>query len=1379
MNSAREPSLPEGTRLAGRYRIEAQIARGGMGAVYRAVDESSGKRVALKRRTGEDPRVAKMFEREYHTLVSLQHPRIIEVYDYGVDSTGAYYTMELLDGSDLRELAPLSPRRACRYLRDIASSLALLHARRLLHRDITPRNVRVTSNDRCKLIDFGLLASFGIAEVVAGTPPFVSPEALGGAPVDQRSDLFALGALSYWLLTRRHAYAARKLDQLPRAWQSPPPPPSMARGESDGEEGLEPIPEALDDLVLSLLSTNPLARPASAAEVIDRLTAIGNLEDDAEPLAAESYLSGGRTVGREREQARLLSRLETALEGTGTAVTIDADPGLGSSRLLSELAVEAQLHGATPLVVDAQLHRSPYGIVHDLIAKLLEAAPEQALQAAEPHASVLSHFSSELAERLPRAPLAPQKLAPGELRMRVQTALADWLFAVSAERPLVIAIDNAHHVDDASGAVIATLAYHVRDHRIMLATALKPGEAEPASLVVRSLYETGGRMKLEPLSRFETEDLLRALFGDVPHLARLSEHVYRLSAGNPQVCLDLVRQLVRAGLVRHVEGVWILPREIPGDSAQTVIEPHASRTARLSAECRRLAEALSVHRGPLSLDRCVSVAEHEGITSVWRALEELTREEVLGRTETAYHFVHDRLREHLLDSVAPERRAALHRHIGDAFAREAGEDVDAMLAAGFHLLQGGDEARGADLLATAGLALGYDSDEMGAAIPPLRAALEVFRRQDRPPQEIAKLLGPLCNASWYCDRRLADVYGDEAIQLLSDLLGLSLAARLRPFLGKHLSLYVGLGIAAVRFMAGKGYGGIEGLRAMIVMYFNCVLSLGGVAATCLDAERAGALAEKLEHLTALGKDHAATMSYRFAVLLAQIPQEYLADTIQGYRELLARIESTKPTRDLPEDSRLMMIGGINYAIGAFESFRDGDAALDCAKALDNVGLQLYAMVADQVRANYHACRGEVELADYFRDRVEMHAVQAGSGWQAEVWAPASAILACLITDDFVGMKRTSEELDRLSADVPSLARHAAVARSGCMLLRGDAEPARDLYRAVIDSVPARSFIGWGAMSGASARASNMLGDHAEAKRICESTLDELSPEDRQLTAMYLILDLELALADTYLGEHEAGAARIDALLDEYASLGGPVTMGSLHRTRALIALHAGDVTTAHRHLEEMDRWVAPTHNPGLIQQCEKLRARIVAFERRGTPRTEHPAGESSTTDVDILGSLDEASAAERMDRALHVVLGRTGSDSGYLFLASQGELTLVAPAASESAPEHVVDLVKRDIRSFLRNRRRATTELEPAELTMLTLGVTKTAWRPKEHDFRTVILAADDQHVIAAAAVLVGERYAPLGEEVARTLARKLADAGAENDEATETIEEPDASARA
>src|SRR5262249_36759121 len=130
--------------IAGRYRVEDVLGRGGMSVVYRAVDSVTGRRVALKRMTAPTgteahrQRMAALFEHEFCTLSELSHPRVIEVYDYGTAGDGAYYTMELLDGSDLREVAPLPWRDACSILRDVCSALALLHSRRLLHRDLTP-----------------------------------------------------------------------------------------------------------------------------------------------------------------------------------------------------------------------------------------------------------------------------------------------------------------------------------------------------------------------------------------------------------------------------------------------------------------------------------------------------------------------------------------------------------------------------------------------------------------------------------------------------------------------------------------------------------------------------------------------------------------------------------------------------------------------------------------------------------------------------------------------------------------------------------------------------------------------------------------------------------------------------------------------------------------------------------------------------------------------------------------------------------------------------------------------------------------------------------------------------------------------------------------
>jgi hypothetical protein len=412
--------------VAGRYEIEGLIATGGMGAVYRAFDRTQNRRVALKRllAEGDVRHRTRMFEREFYTLSGLRHPRIIEVYEYGIDQGGAYYTMELLGGRDLRELAPLPYRTACHYLRDVANSLALLHARSLLHRDISPRNVRITDDDRAKLIDFGTLSSFGRATKVAGTAPGIPPETLHGGMLDQRADLYSLGALAYWMVTRRHAHHVRSIDELPEAWRKPLVAPS-----SLVPEGFDPLPAELDELIMALLDQNPLARPVNAAEVVARLSVIAQLPSDDEPLSALSYLHGGKTVGRARPRAKLRRCIKSAIHGRGAVATLESEAGMGSGRLLADLAIEARQLGATAIVVDARAQSGAYGMVEQIARALFAIDPEKARAAMGEHAALLARFVPGAAAQGSVRPAVGKPggpVDPREGRMRVLTALLAW-----------------------------------------------------------------------------------------------------------------------------------------------------------------------------------------------------------------------------------------------------------------------------------------------------------------------------------------------------------------------------------------------------------------------------------------------------------------------------------------------------------------------------------------------------------------------------------------------------------------------------------------------------------------------------------------------------------------------------------------------------------------------------------------------------------------------------------------------------------------------------------------------------------------------------------------------------------------------------------------
>ena len=423
--------------IAGRYRPIRRLARGGSGEIFVVHDESTEQQVALKRQLSrQDTRAGAMsLTREYYALSGLRHPRIISVYDYGLDGNVPYYTMELLDGQDLNELSPLPYREACSHLRDVASSLALLQDRRLLHRDVSPRNVRRTSDGRCKLLDFGAMIPFGTPPNIIGTPPCVAPEALMGGALDQRSDLYSLGALAFYVLTGRHAYSARELSTLPTMWQQGIPP----------ELGKHELPEALIQLVLALLSLDPALRPASAVEVIDRLSAIADLPEDDDRAIGRACLASTPLVGRSRERAHITHAIREASNGTGSALWVTGEAGAGKTRLLTEATLIAQTSGV--LVVHTALREQrgvSSSLLGELVTGLMMVAPQEAERAAAQRPLVQSLTKGVVA---------------GRERTELLRQIEDYVCEIAAQRPLLLTFDDAHYGTDLDAALIVGLAH--------------------------------------------------------------------------------------------------------------------------------------------------------------------------------------------------------------------------------------------------------------------------------------------------------------------------------------------------------------------------------------------------------------------------------------------------------------------------------------------------------------------------------------------------------------------------------------------------------------------------------------------------------------------------------------------------------------------------------------------------------------------------------------------------------------------------------------------------------------------------------------------------------------------------------------------------------
>ncbi|HKP61355.1 MAG TPA: serine/threonine-protein kinase [Polyangiales bacterium] len=730
------PTGAERSIAGGRYVLHRALGRGGMAVVYEALDRMRDRRVALKQlrthaESTKHARNADLFELEFHTLAQLAHPRIVEVYDFGLDPSGAYYTMELLDGGDLSELAPLPWQAACAVARDVCSALSLLHSRRFVHRDISPRNVRRTGAGNAKLIDFGALAPMGPSKLLVGTPPCCAPESVHLQSLDGRTDLYALGATLYYMLVGRHAYAAPNFAALHASWAHGFPPPSAF---------VKDVPPALDTLVLELMRLEPDARPASAAEVVQRLAAIDGTSSGEESQFAQAYLATPPLVGRDAELARASRRLKRVAAGSGRSVLVEGPAGAGRSRYLDRVVLDAALLGLASVRADAEDARpGDFSVAAALARQLLELAPELARGAAQPHIAILGGLLPELS---PRPATPPDDAGEHASRPQLSAALGAWLRTFARVRPLVIAIDDFDRIDEASASLFAMLAAELDDEGLGLLVSVELDASTGAAGALKLLREHSTRIPLANLIEPDSERLLRSLFGELPKLSLLTHRLHALSAGNPRDLMDLAKHLLDSGAFRFTNGSWSLTVELEGlPLPSSMALALKTRLSVLHESARELAWSLALCPDQtFAPAECALLCGAPDPAVLFGELEALRQAGLVRRTNDAVGLAHSSWTSILRETLPVDREFVLHQRLGMVFQRR-GDDF----RAGSQWLQGGEIARALDMLvayAEAALKLASTQDTVRGRIAIFRTPapdwFETYVRAIRACDELAR-----------------------------------------------------------------------------------------------------------------------------------------------------------------------------------------------------------------------------------------------------------------------------------------------------------------------------------------------------------------------------------------------------------------------------------------------------------------------------------------------------------------------------------------------------------------------------------------------------------------------------------------------------------------
>src|SRR5437868_2099499 len=712
--------LAPGALLGSRYRLDDELARGGMGVVYRATDLELQREVAVKilpaRNSSE--RDSGRFLREARAAAMLNHPHIVTIHDIGDEGGQPFFVMELVAGQTLRDANLTALQEIVDIACQVCDALDHAHAHGLVHRDIKPENIliagSVTGHRTVKLADLGIsvpLNGTRLTEtgLIVGTANYMAPEQAMGEPVDARTDLYSLGVVLYEIITGRIPFSGdHPLAVVSQHVNAPVVPPRAIRPD---------IPRALEAIILKLLAKSPADRYARGADVRDALShsldstdvAIGE-ETNAEVVLLDA-LSRGRLVGRAQELEAAKELWRRAKAGRSHGVLLSGGPGAGKTRLGREMFVNAAVQGAVTLSGACYEYEAatPYLPFADAFKNWVRALknPETLREICGEFAPQLARLAPEIERRLGPFPERPP-LPPHEERLLFFDAVAHAFRNLARANGVLFYIDDLHWADTSTLWMLGTLLRDLRDDPVLFVASYRASELDRSHPLSKALVDWNRdrlttRIALRRFALTETADQLSALLGQqVPE--ELAAAVHHETEGNPFFLNEVLKSLIQQSAIKREQGRWIF-------SSFHDLELPQSVKAAISHRLDRLSEgANDVLRAGAVLGKTFTAAELLAATAdvkedeVLDALDEAVAGQLLlAQRDDAFAFTHDKIREVLYEELNPVRRRRLHLRTAEGLERHHDRTSKPVEKLAHHFIAAGEHRRGLDYAKLAAL----------------------------------------------------------------------------------------------------------------------------------------------------------------------------------------------------------------------------------------------------------------------------------------------------------------------------------------------------------------------------------------------------------------------------------------------------------------------------------------------------------------------------------------------------------------------------------------------------------------------------------------------------------------------------------------------------
>jgi class 3 adenylate cyclase len=681
------PPHPE--RFAGdRYEVRRHLGDGATKRVFLVRDTRLDREVALAlvRTEGLDSTGRERVAREAQSMGRLgAHANLVTVHDVGEESGQPYIVEEYMAGGSVADVmgaeddgATLPLGRSLAIAQDVCAALEFIHGGSLVHRDLKPSNVFLAEDGTAKLGDFGLAVALDRTRLtqdgsMVGTASYMPPEqALGGA-ITAQSDLYALGAMLYELVTGRPPFVGDDpTSVISQHINTPPVAPSWHT---------EHCPPDLEELIVRLLQKAPQDRPESATEVRE---ALGRVDPEARSASHSGSganpldrLARGVFVGREAELDRLRSAFDGAFAGRGSMVMLVGEPGIGKTRTVQELETYAEMRGASVLWGrnDEASGAPAYWPWINIGNANARTMPPQELAG-----DIDAIQASELTRIFPALLQLPNVTAPEQstdneaAQFRLFDAYAAFMRVAAERTPLVLVLDDLHWADKPSLLLLQHLARSLSSQRMLVIGTYRDTDlvrTHPLSEVLAELTRDPGfeRIVLRGLSDADVGGYIRQT-AHVEAEPSLVRRIHDETEGNAFFMAEVVNLMAQEGT-------------LSADSLSDIAIPDGVRQALgrrlnlLSEEANELLTTAAVVGREFPYETLALLREEDraGLVELIdealdaRVIEELDQP---GR----YRFSHAQMQETLLGELSTTRRVLLHGQIAEALERRYGDRAE-------------------------------------------------------------------------------------------------------------------------------------------------------------------------------------------------------------------------------------------------------------------------------------------------------------------------------------------------------------------------------------------------------------------------------------------------------------------------------------------------------------------------------------------------------------------------------------------------------------------------------------------------------------------------------------------------------------------------------